>query len=344
MTLKQKNSQAELTARYLLGELSESERSRLEARFFSDDDRFAELLSVEDELIAAYLANDLTDDKREKFERQFLRSPRRVKRIELARALGRTKTTPNPEAAPQSTPEVRIGFFNRVFAARPELRWVFGTVGLVLLTGTVWLALQKIGASRGILTPGIELAGVTRSNRQVDRPVVETPEQADQTPEPLQTEKSRRAGTDDGIPEARPDENRSPQQNTRTKRESDIRRDSERSGRSIVTFLLTSSLTRDLDESASLRLTKETRTVILRLVLPKNAYETYEVSLQTPDGSEVWRGEKLKASRSKTRFAVSVPVPAGNLKPGEYILHLDGRSATGQVETINQYVFSVASK
>ena len=64
---------AQLT-QYLLGQVSPSERERLEREYFSNDDTFREMLSAEDDLIDAYARGELSATERRQFEERFLNS------------------------------------------------------------------------------------------------------------------------------------------------------------------------------------------------------------------------------------------------------------------------------
>jgi anti-sigma factor RsiW len=57
----------ELT-RYLLGEMTEEEQTRMEAHCFADPQKFAELCAWRDSLIDHYVSNDLSPGLRERFE------------------------------------------------------------------------------------------------------------------------------------------------------------------------------------------------------------------------------------------------------------------------------------
>lgn len=76
-----------LITEYLLGELSEREQERLEARYFADDALFELLLALEDELIDRYARGEITGSERRRLERHFLKSPARRKRVRFASAL-----------------------------------------------------------------------------------------------------------------------------------------------------------------------------------------------------------------------------------------------------------------
>jgi anti-sigma factor RsiW len=77
-----------LLRQYLLGELADAERERLQERYFIDAELYARLLAAEDDLIDEYVRGELTDDERRRFEERF-RSPEQRQRVEFARKLRR---------------------------------------------------------------------------------------------------------------------------------------------------------------------------------------------------------------------------------------------------------------
>jgi hypothetical protein len=84
MTLSDK-----LLIRYLLGELSDADRDRVEDRYMSDDATHEQLLALEEELIDRYLQGKLSATQKEHFESHFLSSPARLEKLHFAKTLGR---------------------------------------------------------------------------------------------------------------------------------------------------------------------------------------------------------------------------------------------------------------
>lgn len=72
---------------YLLGELSEEERTKFEIRYLADDSLFEQMLLVKEDLIDDYVRQRLDAATREKFERHFLATPEGRQEIAFARAL-----------------------------------------------------------------------------------------------------------------------------------------------------------------------------------------------------------------------------------------------------------------
>ena len=85
VTLKTENK--EFFIRYLLGDLPEEERERLEKGYFADHETLQFLQSVEDDLIDAYVRGRLSPKQQQQFESYFLDSPWKQRRVEFARTL-----------------------------------------------------------------------------------------------------------------------------------------------------------------------------------------------------------------------------------------------------------------
>lgn len=62
------NEQEDLMVRYLLGDVTEGERTQVEERFLSDHDYFEQLLAVEEKLVDQYATDNLGVEERESFE------------------------------------------------------------------------------------------------------------------------------------------------------------------------------------------------------------------------------------------------------------------------------------
>ena len=73
--------------RYLLAEMEEVERERVEERLFTDENFADELEQAESRLIDDYAFNALTPQEREKFERNFIFNDERRKNLLFARAM-----------------------------------------------------------------------------------------------------------------------------------------------------------------------------------------------------------------------------------------------------------------
>lgn len=123
----------ELIKRYLLGDLDEAEREKIEAQLLRDEGMLAAISEVQDELLDDYALDVLSDRDRSLFDMNFVLSPERLHKLRFSTALAKytevnfSKTSSMQASAPL-TP--RHGFF--VFLERNRLA-VAVSFGIVLL-------------------------------------------------------------------------------------------------------------------------------------------------------------------------------------------------------------------
>ena len=130
----------ELLVRYLLGELPDDERERLQDAYFTDDVLFARLLVAEDDLIDAYVRGTLTEAQRRRFEQRFGPSPAQARRLKFARLLQGTARGPAAKAA--APPPRRA----------PAWRAVAAAVLLLTLLGAGFWAARRPKAPERVAT------------------------------------------------------------------------------------------------------------------------------------------------------------------------------------------------
>lgn len=97
---------------YLLGELSEPERSEIAEHYFHDDDLFDELLEVENELLEKCARGSLNEKEQEAFKQYLEHLPDGRQRLAVARALSQT-TDKEKERAQQFLDEYVPAFVPR---------------------------------------------------------------------------------------------------------------------------------------------------------------------------------------------------------------------------------------
>src|SRR5215472_16128904 len=73
--------------RYLLGEMSESEKTALEQQYFNDPGLFNRLVGVEHELLDNYARDRLAPEIRTRFESHYQSHPERRERLRFAQSL-----------------------------------------------------------------------------------------------------------------------------------------------------------------------------------------------------------------------------------------------------------------
>lgn len=119
--------------RYLLGEISDEERTALEEEYFSQDESFQRLKEAEDDLVDAYARGTLSPERRTRFEERYLTTSAGRERLEFAQALGSVLARDRPGQA--SLPPR---------PARATPRWPTWAAGLATAAAVV-LAFQVVG-------------------------------------------------------------------------------------------------------------------------------------------------------------------------------------------------------
>lgn len=104
-------------------------------------------------------------------------------------------------------------------------------------------------------------------------------------------------------------------------------------------FRILPGATRSGNVGNDLSLPRTADWIRLELVLTRDEFKTYEAVLQTPEGREVLRANKLTSSSSGGRRVVHWRIPSRSIPTGDYELRLSGQAAGGSVEEVESYSF-----
>jgi hypothetical protein len=122
---------------YLLGELSDEERTRLEDAYVGDEALFEELAAIEAELIDAYVRGGLSAQERDSFEARYLSSPRGRERVAFARSLAEAggRAAGQADQSPRAWRPWRPAWLSR---PGPALAAAVATAALAVVAGVAW--------------------------------------------------------------------------------------------------------------------------------------------------------------------------------------------------------------
>ena len=112
-------------------------------------------------------------------------------------------------------------------------------------------------------------------------------------------------------------------------------------GGAILSVMLAAGLVRDAGPSKAFAIPPETTTVRLVLLLPRDDYPRYRVSLQTPEGDERMARSGLTPRHLDSGPGIEARFPARRLEPGTYVAIVSGVMADGRTEPAGEYVFRV---
>jgi len=341
--MKQPALNEQLVRRYLLDDLPERERERLEVGLLTDD-RYCETLTaleeeVGDDLIEEYLDGELTETERDNFERVFLNSPERAHKIKVIQDL-------KVHATPVAEPEAEAPTPKIVKTDRSYRQWIpaigifqnplFGLSCAAALTLAlvccVWLWMR----SSRLETQLIE----ARTQHPTDSVFREQVEQLNRRNEELTAKLKRSEG-----------ERAAAQQELASLKGREGQeivppdKSSQPSGSTFASVILTSSLRSNENRSVP-TLTLRPGVTIARLVVNVERidpadYKRFRAIVQKQSGPEVWRSEDVKLRARGNNASAVLNISAKRMTEGQYVGALDGITLDDQTEPIGRYVFRV---
>jgi len=110
-----------------------------------------------------------------------------------------------------------------------------------------------------------------------------------------------------------------------------------------ATVFLTPGSLRSGGSQSELTIGAGTTTARIQVALQKKEYPNYNAEIKTADGTTVFRKNGLKPISTQSGPQLLLSLPSQRLPPDNYIVHVDGVTASGQVESVDDYVFRVRS-
>ncbi len=316
------NNREQNLRRYLLGEMSDAERSELERKYFEDPRFFEQLVQAENELVDAYARELLPPERRERFERHYLAHPARRERVRFARSLASAlESLDVPSAAAPARAEP---FWRRLLASvsRPKLAWAFSASLLLVCAVAVWFYTGAARRARDLAESGVKRTTREPDGGESPRQVHDGGSEAGETarePEAVSVEKKK------ARPSPTPGAKAAPV---------------------VATLVLTAGGTRsaEAEPPAVLPLTAHTEKISLRLNLREADYRSYSAVLRRAGGGEVFSWRRVTPKAAKSGETITFAMPARRLTEGDYVLTLRGTGDAGEVEDVSVSLFSVERK
>ncbi len=312
--------------RYFLGELSETEQTAVEERFFTDAEFSDWLDIVETDLVDSYVRNELDVATRRKFEQKFLVSERRRARVKAAAVLlKKEKSTvfvPVTETAKPSFWESLKGFFTV-----PQL--VYASFGILLLAliGGIMIVWQRPSEIAQIGNEDIKVEPTKQPSPMISPAITptQTPIEAQQNTNSPAVEPKQTPSPDKKIDEPKPETPKEVRQVSPVMARFDLSSSSLRSGNG--------------NEPAKINLTAGTESVYLRLKFKtEEEFVKYRVELSDE------RGNLISNQNFKNKNALGITVSAKQLRKGSYKITLKGAKANQDLEDLDFYNFSLEKK
>lgn len=317
-----------LIRRYLLGEVTDRERERVERQLMTDRQYLDHILRVEENLMDEYVRGELDLDEREPFETYFLSAPERRDKLEFAGSLNRyiaeaRDWKPADVAAADSEgAEPRDArFWPMRLASRPAMA-LLAVATLMLAAYTTMLLIQNARLKKQTLDQQPNLSQVEEGlRRQLDEQTRRNEELARQL-EQLRNEASRVE-----------------QELSNLKQEKSPHR--EPPAPRVASLIIAPGSVRDKGQINRVNLTTHAQQLRLELKLQGEDYQSYRAEVRTVEGKSIWKEFNLRARQRAGGKSVVATLPAGRLPEGDYLVTLSGASAGGGYEEVATYYFTV---
>ena len=322
--MTQETGNHELIVRFLLGELSEEERTRTEERYFADDDLFEELQAVEAELIDTFLRGGLSGGQLKQFEAHYRASPARRQRLEVGRALIECATQSFVAVSPVAEGRKPLNwwpFLRDSLGAKNKLILLPSAVSvLAIVTGGALFFVQTARLRNQVEQIQADREETLRRERELRQRLAEQGVHNEQLANDLQQERSQRELLEQELAKR--------QQSTL----------------STATLLLTPDLIRGAGEAKRLSIPRGADLVQIQIDLKPDSEKSYRAVVETADGRRVWSNGSLKARRYKSHNSIRFRLPASFFTKRDYILTLSAVNADAGLEGVGEYYFQVVKK
>jgi len=320
--MKKQTVEARTMERYLLGELSETERLALEEEYFSKPDLYEQLQNTEDELIRRYVGNALSVEERRLFEQRLLSRPWYREKIKLAQALQIYLTAkPAQKKFAAFTLFEKARIWLRPFELKPVFTWSFATAVVAMIFVSSWLFFETKNLQTQLSQVEMEQRPFTQREQELRQQTEAQREQNQILAERLSSEQNRRTELESKF-------SQSPQP-----------------PRDLPTLKLAPGVSRDTKEPQQrqrLQISPETQLVRLQLSLGSpESFESFRVILETAAGDTVLTQYQLAARRTEKGKAVILTLPANLFAYDDYLITLLGVLPSREIEEIGHYFFSV---
>lgn len=325
--------------RYLLGELPEEERSRLEGLYFADPELFDRLVAAKEGLIDDYVRGKLDGPRLERFESHFLASPERRRRVETARAvrahvISTAGAARREEAVGVHTLPGRADANRRKplsawwGALSPALRYALAAALVAALLVGVWLAAGRKG-ERPVEVP-VERAGTQTGKEPAAPPASDAP--------PQDADKGARPASETDAGTAANTARQAPNHQRRAGEGSTV---TPARPSAVAALTLTPVHTRGAGRPNTLLIPDGAARVSLRLLFGESRHGRYDAIVQTVEGAEVGSARGLKPGKAAGGLGVHLSLPAALFTKKDYIITLTGLTPEGRPEKVNEYFLQV---
>jgi anti-sigma-K factor RskA len=315
-----RTAEEQLLLNYLLGDLPDEERERVEERMFADDEFYEQIEAMKAELADDYARGELSSRERARYESRFLASTNGHERLAFARTMAKAfDEAPATASEKRSWRDSVLAFFS---LRSPALQFSLAAA-LLLAIGGGWLLWQNRSLRSQLAQAQAEQS---RLQRQAELANEQQRARGNELAAALDRERAEREKLQKEMDQAR-----AQQPSSATP--------------AFVSFLLSPGLIRDRDEPEKLDIPSTARQIRLRLDTGgDDDYHSFRAELRTMRGALILSRDGLSKRATASGSVVPLIISASALSPGEYELTLKGITRRGDERDIGYYYFNVLKK
>jgi anti-sigma factor RsiW len=313
----------QMMTRYLLGELTESEREALERKYFTDPKVFDSVTKAEQELIDNYVRGRLPAEVRARFEQYYLAHPQRRERMKFGEALV-TRLDQIGEARAAKQPVESGRWWERLFESLRGPRLALGVsialASVLVALGGAWLVVETKRLRQELREAQVARASHERGERELAQRVADERKRAEELAAELERLRTQ-------PPILRPEPKVGP-------------------APAFVSLLLTVGGIRSTETGppSTLVIPPGTAQVRLQLNLKEHDYPSYRAVLLRVGGGEIFSRQGLRPKTTRSGASLAFILPADKFATGDYLLTLRGVSRDGEVDEVSKSLFRVERK
>jgi len=293
---------------YLLRQMSADERAEFEQEYGADAELFDELVAVEDKMIGSYLRGEGTEQERKQFASHFLKTPAGKERVAFAQSWMDYVASDNV-AKPGIEPADVVPRIPGRLTPRPKYwaRLGIAAAWLIVVAGGAWMAMVNVQLRRQRAHMRDEQQELRHQEEELKNRLSDTVAKLQQE-QRVETELQQQLAQLEAV-------------------------------NPVPAFVLSPHLARGGNNQKPLFIASGTFWARLQINLQYDDYPTYNVSLETPEGNQVWHRENLKSRMiQRGQPAITVNLPANGLQSRTYVLRVVGVAASGAT-SVGDYSF-----
>lgn len=281
--------------RFVLGDLEEKRRRRIEAEALADNELFDEIEALEDEMIVEYLSGTLAASERKLFDESLDRVAGRRRRVGMVQQLSAKKPA-ELESVAQIKDRIRFANHARFAIAAGFAAAAVTAVAFFQFRSATTDPTPAVAATSSPAAPLAELTSVTAAH----------------TPETSSAGAVHRPGSTVGAPLAPP---------------------VAKAAVPVVTFLLAATTARsDGASSPALVIGQPESLIDFQIAIDDDEFSHYNAEIRASDGSTVSAHRDVPVTALQGAPVLRLEVPATSLQAGRYELVLAGIHERGSEE------------